>query len=116
HGANQWRTGKFAAPPTQAEAASLLNICERSVRSAADVRDRGVPELVRAVEQGSIAVSVAAKFLAQSPSDQAAIVKRVVEDGEKPREAARQVKITRIAARKPEEFAGRYRVFYADPP
>src|SRR5207249_3900441 len=37
------------------------------------------------------------------------------ENGERPLEAARQIKIARIAARE-EEFAGRYRVLYADPP
>jgi N6-adenosine-specific RNA methylase IME4 len=34
----------------------------------------------------------------------------------KPLEAARQVKVERIAARPRKEFAGKYRVIYADPP
>ena len=96
-------------------ASDLLNVGERSVARAREVIDRGAPELVGAVDQGKIAVSLAAKFLSKPAADQLAIVKKV-EDGCKPMEAARQVKVERIAARKPEEFAGRYRVFYADPP
>ena len=39
----------------------MLNVSERSVRSAAAVRDRGAPELQHAVEHGHLAVSAAAK-------------------------------------------------------
>ena len=55
HGVRQ--SGKFAAVPTQGEAAALLNISERSVRSAREVHEHGAPELVRAVERGAISVS-----------------------------------------------------------
>ncbi len=96
-------------------ASDLLNVGERSVARAREVIDRGAPELVDAVEQGKIAVSLASKFLKKPAADQLAIVKKV-EEGCKPMEAARQVKVERIATRKPEEFAGRYRVVYADPP
>ncbi|QAY96684.1 hypothetical protein CWB41_13885 [Methylovirgula ligni] len=48
-------------PVKQRDAAQLLNISERSVRSAAVVRDKGTPELQHAVETGKIAVSEAAK-------------------------------------------------------
>ena len=45
------------SPVSQSSAASLLNVGERSVRSAAVVRDHGEPELRRAVENGKLAVS-----------------------------------------------------------
>ena len=56
----QRQVGKFAYVATQADAATMLNVSERSVKSAAVVRDHGTPELKDAVERGSVAVSVAA--------------------------------------------------------
>jgi hypothetical protein len=52
HGTNQ-RTGKFAAP-TQAEAADLLNVSERTVRTARELVDSETaePELIEAVDRG----------------------------------------------------------------
>lgn len=46
--------------PTQPEAAALLNVSERTVRSARRVLDRGSGELVSAVESGRVSVSAAA--------------------------------------------------------
>src|SRR5690606_18766996 len=57
-GANQHTAS--ANLPTQAEAATMLNVSERTVRSARQVRDDGAPELVQAVEQGKVSVSAAA--------------------------------------------------------
>jgi hypothetical protein len=62
HGGNRVSEQAANCPvATQAEAAQLLNVSERSVRRAATVRDQGTDELKHAVEQGHIAVSVAAK-------------------------------------------------------
>jgi hypothetical protein len=47
--------------PTQTEAANILNVSERSVRSARDVHAHGAPELVSAVEAGEATVSAAAE-------------------------------------------------------
>jgi predicted HTH domain antitoxin len=74
HGVRQ--SGKFAAVPTQEEAAALLNISERSVRSAREVTDHGVPELVQAVERGRVSVSAAADIAAQPIEEQREIVAR----------------------------------------
>ena len=39
-------------PVTHAQAAQLVNVSERSVKSASIVRNQGVPELARMVEKG----------------------------------------------------------------
>jgi N6-adenosine-specific RNA methylase IME4 len=74
HGVRQ--SGKFAAVPTQGEAAALLNISERSVRSAREVQEHGTPELVHAVEQGAVSVSAAADVATLSAQEQREIVAR----------------------------------------
>jgi hypothetical protein len=73
HGANQGPSGKFAARPDvvkQAAAAAMLNVSERSVRHAAIVRDHGTPQLIKAVEQGKVSVSAAAKQAKPQPKPQ----------------------------------------------
>lgn len=45
---------------SQSDAAKLLNVSERLVRDAKVVKDRAIPEIVRAVEQGKLPVSEAA--------------------------------------------------------
>ncbi len=59
----------------QADAAKLLNVSERSVQSANVVRERGTPDLQRAVETGKIAVSEAAKAAVLSEDKQAEVAK-----------------------------------------
>lgn len=54
---------------TQAEAAGMLQVSERSVRSAAKVQRKGTPELQQAVQDGSVPVKTAAK-IADLPADQ----------------------------------------------
>ena len=64
---------------TQAQAANLLNVGERSVRSAVAVRDNGAPELRQAVERGEVSVSAAA-VVADLPKDEQ---KAAVREGKK---------------------------------
>jgi hypothetical protein len=47
--------------PTQSQAADMLVVSERSVRSARNVLDKGTPDLQKAVEQGHLPVSAAAQ-------------------------------------------------------
>jgi N6-adenosine-specific RNA methylase IME4 len=70
------KSGQLAGIPTQAQAAKLLNIGERSVRRAGDVRNHGSRELQRAVERGEIRVSVASEIATWSIEDQRAILLR----------------------------------------
>jgi hypothetical protein len=74
HGQRQ--TGKFAGVTTQAEAASILNVSERLVRTAGAVVDKAVPVIVTAVERGDVSVSAAARFAKQSKEEQAKQIAR----------------------------------------
>ena len=65
--------------PDRRTLASLLNVSTRTAASARAVRDHATPELIRAVEQDKIAVSVAAG-LATAPE---AIQRRAVADPER---------------------------------
>jgi hypothetical protein len=91
HGQRQ--SGKFAGVATQADAAALLNVGERSVRSAGVVLDKGAPDLIKAVEQGEISVSAAAEFAKQPKEDQA----KQIADAATP---AAAVKASKLAAMK----------------
>lgn len=124
---------KSANLPTsvsQTVAAEMLNVSERSVRTARTVQEQGVPELVAAVESGSLSVHAAADVATLPVTEQLAIIaennpkallnaakgvrgKRV----EKKRaEKVEQAKA--ISARNAEipESDRKYGVIYADPP
>ena len=61
----------------QAEAARLLNVGKRNVERAARVREAGAPALVRAVEEGTVAVSDAAAIMDRPAEEQDALVDSV---------------------------------------
>ncbi len=116
------------APVTIAQAAEMLNVSERSVKSARKVHDQGAPELIAAVDAGSVSVSAAADLSERPKEEQAQIVAR----GEKEIVAAyrairaekaavsRAVRLDRIAeisrGNRELDVATRYPVIYADPP
>jgi N6-adenosine-specific RNA methylase IME4 len=60
---------------TQRQAAEMMNVSPRSVRDAKVVREKGTPELAKAVERGELAVSAAAKAAQQAPEVQAEVVR-----------------------------------------
>jgi N6-adenosine-specific RNA methylase IME4 len=61
---------------SQGQAATLLNVGKRSVERATEVRDRGAPELIHAVEQGAVSVSAAADVATLPEAEQQEIVAR----------------------------------------
>lgn len=59
---------------SQAKAAEMLNVSERSVRAAAKVMHDGDDDLIHAVERGEVAVSAAAKVAELPKAEQKVIV------------------------------------------
>lgn len=59
---------------SQSDAAALFNVSRGSVQLATRVIERGIPELVRAVETGGVAVSAAAAVARLPPDEQRAVV------------------------------------------
>lgn len=115
--------------PTQAQAAEMLNVSERTLRTAKVVEEQGAPELVAAVESGTVSVSAAADVASLPKPEQAEIVAR----GEKEiLEAAKAIRAEKVEAKRAEKIANtqaiaaknaelpvgerKYSVIYADPP
>ena len=87
------------SPVSQSSAADMLNVSERTVRSARTVIDEGAPELVEAVEHGRVSVSAASDLATLPKQQQTEIVAR----GEKEiLEAAKQIRAERAEVRKAE--------------
>jgi len=118
-GDNQYKVGAPIGATSQTDAAAMLNVARRSVQRARKVMDKGTPELIEAVENSQIPVSVAAKIADLDHEQQA----QVIADP-KPEQA-----IKKIARQEKEQaLAGKaigqslsankslYGVIYADPP
>jgi N6-adenosine-specific RNA methylase IME4 len=114
--------------PTQGHAAELLNVSDRSVRSARTVQGLGAPELQRAVERGDVKVSVAADVATRPIETQREIVARGTKEI---LEAAKQIRAVRAEANRAKWDARtielskttaplprdrRYPIILADPP
>ncbi|WP_316234630.1 MT-A70 family methyltransferase [Bradyrhizobium sp. SZCCHNR1020] len=67
---------------SQSEAAEMMTASRRSVQRAAEVLEKGTPELVAAVETRSVAVSVAAEIATRPAEDQKAILDALPRDAE----------------------------------
>ena len=102
---------------SRAEAAERLNVSERSVNSAKAVQEKGAPELVDAVDQGVLPVSVAEKLLALPAEEQVRLVKEetpsVIRNAAK--KAQRTEKEAKLAAKQKALPDKRYNVIYEDP-
>jgi N6-adenosine-specific RNA methylase IME4 len=129
HGGDR-SSGKFAAcsVPTQQEAATLLNISERTVRSAREVQEHGSPELVSAVERGAVSVAAAADVATLPAQEQQEIVARgereilraALEIRQRKGEIRRAARIERLIevskGNAPLGLEQKYPIILADPP
>ncbi len=77
-----------SAPMAQGEAAKLLNVSDRSLRTAKKVQEEAPAEIVHAVESGKISVSLAAKVADLPEAAQAEII---AAPAEQVKEVAREV-------------------------
>ncbi|WP_224406147.1 MT-A70 family methyltransferase [Afifella sp. IM 167] len=115
-----------------AEAGEMLSVSERSVKSARQVAQNGAPELVAAVDRGSVAVSAAAQIARLPLAEQTKIFAEVARapDGKKAlarvakdlraerqaeKKARRTVREAELGARQEALPERRYGVIYADP-
>ena len=105
----------------RADAARIVNVSTRTVADAKKVRDKGTKELVEAVEQGKVAVSLAAK-VAELPKDQQRKLVNA-DEGElrgavkKARRADRDAELAAKTKVVSQQLGTKlYSVIYADPP
>jgi len=76
-GDNQYKSGSanWPTPPiSQSEAAELLNVSERSVASAKQVVQHGIPDLAQVIEVGDISVSLANQISKFEPQEQESVI------------------------------------------
>lgn len=73
---NGQRASQICEAVTQPQAAGMLGVSERSVNTAKQVQQSGAPELVAAVEQGTVAVSTAAVISSLTEPEQREVVAR----------------------------------------
>lgn len=99
---------------SQSHAAQLTNVGERSVRRARRVIDCGDEGLAAAVDQGRVAVSVAAK-IAELPAEEREKVLGAPAPEHAIKKVARQKKEAALGAKQCALPDGKYGVIYADP-
>jgi hypothetical protein len=86
----------------RATAAKMVNVSERSVANGAKVQAEGTPELVKAVEQGEVAVSTAAAVTELPQAEQ----RKAVAGGKRAvAKAAKRAKAKKKASAKPADTA-----------
>ena len=102
---------------TQAEAARMFNVSQRSIRSAATIRDTAEPEIQRWVEQGRLTVNLGVQAAKLSKVDQRKIAARA-ETGCNVKAAFRELIKEKDEARVLElaPIAGKFSTLVIDPP
>lgn len=116
-------TSEPDAGKSREKAAAVVNSSARSVQSATAVIARGAPELIRAVDEGTIAVSAAVKLVERPKAEQSAIVARVVSGEIKASGVVTEAKradvthkLENVEAKEAKATAGVYDTIVIDPP
>lgn len=113
-GDNQHTEGRSIDLTSQDAAAGMLNVSTPSLKRAKKVQQDATPEVSAAVDAGQLPVSQAAQ-LSDQPEDFQREVVEHVKSGDKPIEAIRKAKRSRLHEVEPLPD-GKHRVIYADPP
>lgn len=82
---------------TQAAAAEMLNVGERSVRSAVKLQAEAPAEVVQAVERGAVSLNLAAQVAALPEPEKAAVIEAVAAQPEQAREVMREAVKAHVA-------------------
>jgi ParB-like chromosome segregation protein Spo0J len=116
HGENQHTLGAANLPVlSQPDAAKIVNVSERSVRSARKVLNCGDTNLSAAVDRGAIAVSVAAKIAEiEDPETRKEIINDARPD-QAVKKATRKKKEKDLSQKQAALPTKQYGVIYADP-
>jgi len=122
HGGDRRSSGRSAGRTTQAEAAKAVGSSERATRQAQRVLRDAEPELIEAVDQGHVAVSLAEKLAKRSPAEQRRVAKeakdgkpaaKIVRELNRDKRASRMASISQGNA--PMDVTRQYGVIIADP-
>jgi MT-A70/ParB-like nuclease domain len=100
---------------SQTQAGAMLNVSERTVRSAVAVRDHALPELAQAVDRGAIRVSVAGGLATASEAIQRQAVAEPGRAHTLVKQAARVGHESELGAKQLALPAKRFGVILADP-
>lgn len=96
------------------EAAKLLNVSQRSVAFAKEVRESGTPELITAVDTGEIAVSDAAKIADRPKDEQVEILQKAKETKKTLTSTARRIDIDKQLRNKKESSDKEVYLYHGD--
>lgn len=105
---------------TQAAAARMLNVSQRTVRAAVAVQEKAAPELRQAVEQGKLAVSAAVLAAKLEPETQRIIAERAMAGQTRPvatiiKQEGRAAREAELATKQKALPERKYGVILADP-
>lgn len=100
---------------SDAQAATLLNVSEKSVERAKAVKRQAEPEVVKLVEDGKMAVSAAVAVAKATPERQKRVAAKI-KDGKRAQAAIREVKKEDAAGNAPALPADTHRTIVCDPP
>ena len=100
---------------TRAQASAAMGVGERTTARAREVIEKATPEVIAQIDAGDMPVSFAAT-IADAPKETQRAIAKMVAEGVKPTEAARQQRRAELGGKVAALPDGKHRVIYLDPP